>query len=179
MLRNALRTALAATVLLAACGDDTEDEPGASVFIGEMTGAYTASLTGEAVFGVTLDDAAKAAGSALIMGGGSPLRIVLFGYSTARPRAGTYEIVAPDDPTSPDTVFQGSISYQVAGQSQAYEIRGGSITFTLVNHNRATGILDLRAARTFPADGAQIFISGSFDAGQIPQVFPQPPQTVP
>ena len=171
MLRTALRTALAATLLLAACSDD-EDEPGASVFIGEMTGAYTASLSGEAVFGVTLDDAAKAAGSALILGGGGPLRIVLFGYTTAKPRAGTYEIVAPDSPASSDTVFQGSISYRVAGASQAYEIRSGSITFTLINHNRVTGRLDLRAERTFPADGAQISIIGTFDAGQIPQVFP-------
>ena len=172
MLRTALRTALAATLLLAACGDDAQDEPGASVFTGEMTGAYTASITGEAVFGVTLDDAADAAGSALIMGGGSPLRIVLFGYTTPKPRVGTYEIVAPGSPASSDTVFQGSISYRVAGASQAYQIRSGSITFTRVNHNRVTGRLDLRAERTFPADGAQISIIGTFDAGQIPQAFP-------
>jgi hypothetical protein len=63
MLRIALRSALAATVLLAACSD-SEDEPGASIFTGEMTGSYTASLVGEAVFGVTLDDNAKAAGTA-------------------------------------------------------------------------------------------------------------------
>jgi len=172
MLRTALRTALAATLLLAACGDDAQDEPGASVFTGEMTGAYTASITGEAVFGVTLDDAADAAGSALIMGGGSPLRIVLFGYTTPKPRVGTYEIVAPGSPASSDTVFQGSISYRVAGASQAYQIRSGSITFTRVNHSRATGTLNLSAERIFPADGAQISIIGSFDAGQIPQVFP-------
>ena len=157
-----------------------EDEPGASVFIGEMTGAYTASLTGEAVFGVTLDDAANAAGSALIMGGGSPLRIVLFGYTTARPRAGTYEIVAPDAARRARIPCSRAPSATWSpAQSQAYEIRGGSITFTRVNHNRVTGSLELRAERTLPADGAQIFISGSFDAGQIPQVFPQPPQTVP
>ena len=178
MLRTALRTALAATLLLAACSDD-EDEPGASVFIGDMTGAYTASLSGEAVFGVTLDDAADAAGSALIMGGGSPLRIVLFGYTTPKPRVGTYEIVAPGSPASSDTVFQGSISYRVAGASQAYQIRSGSITFTRVNHNRVTGSLNLHAEQTSPADSAQISILGLFDAGQIPQVFPQPPQQVP
>ena len=173
MLQVALRAALAAAVLLAACSD-SEDEPGASIFTGEMTGAYTTSLVGDAVFGVTLDDNAKAAGTALILGQGSPVRIVLFGNTTSRPRAGDYEIVAPSSPASSDTVFQGSLTYLVGGVSQAYEIRSGIITFTRVNHNRVTGSLELRAEQTSPADGAQVFISGSFDAGQIPQVFPQP-----
>jgi len=173
MLRIALRTALAATVFLAACSD-SEDEPGSSIFSGEMTGDYTAALVGEAVFGVTLDDNAQAVGTALILGEGSPVRIVLFGNTTSRPRAGVYAIVAPSSPASSDTVFQGSLTYLVGGVSQAYEIRGGSITFTRVNHNRVTGRLNLHAEQTSPADSAQISILGMFDAGQIPQVFPQP-----
>ena len=173
MLRFALRAALAATVLLAACSD-SEDEPGASIFTGEMTGSYSASLVGKAVFGVTLDDKAKAAGTALILGQGSPVRIVLFGNTTSRPRAGDYEIVASNTAASSDTVFHGSLTYVVNGEPQAYEIRSGLISFTRVNHNRVTGSLELRAEQTSPANGAQIVIRGSFDAGQIPQVFPQP-----
>jgi hypothetical protein len=76
-------------------------------------------------------------------------------------------------------VFHGSLTYVVNGESQAYEIRSGLISFTRVNHNRVTGSLELLAEQTSPANGAQIVIRGSFDAGQIPQVFPQPAQPVP
>jgi hypothetical protein len=174
MLHAALRTALAATLFLAACGEDSEDDPGASIFAGSMTGANTATLAGDAVFGVTLDDAAKAAGFSIVLGGGrAPARIALFAYTTPRPRVGTYEIVAPNFPAGSDTVFQGSLTYVVGGTIEAYEIRGGSIDLTMANHNRATGTVEFRAIRTSPDDGAEIVINGSFDAAQIPQVFPQ------
>jgi hypothetical protein len=174
MLRAALRTALAATLFLAACGEDTEDEPGTSTFSGAMTGVHDAALTGDAVFGVTLDQSANASGFSIVLGGlPSPARIALFAYTTPRPRVGTYEIVAPDFPAGSDTVFQGSLTYAVGGNLEKYEIRGGTITLDMANHSRATGTFDFRAERTSPDDHAQIVITGSFDAAQIPQVFPQ------
>lgn len=173
MPRAALRTLLAAALLLAACGDDTEDQAGISVFAGDISGAYSAPLAGRAVFGVTLDGAANAAGFSLVLGQGGDARIALFAYTTPKPRVGTYEIVAPNAPAGADTVFQGSLTYTAGGSLEVFEIRGGTITLTQASHNRTTGSLELRAERTTPADGAEIFISGSFDAAQIPQVFPQ------
>ena len=174
MLRAALVTALAATLLVAACSDDGEDQPGSNTFSAQMTGTYTAVLGGDAEFGVTLDDAAKASGFALILGGGTAAaRIVLFAYTAPKPRAGTYEIVAPDSPAGSDTVFSGALTYDAGSGLETFQIRGGTITLDRANHNRTAGTFDFRAERTSPADGAQIFISGTFDAAQIPQVFPQ------
>jgi hypothetical protein len=67
----------------------------------------------------------------------------------------------------------GTLSYLVGGALEQFEIRGGSITLTRANHNRASGTVEFRAERTSPANGAQVVITGSFDAGQVPQVFPQ------
>jgi hypothetical protein len=173
MMRTALGAALAASLLLAACGDDIEDEPGTSTFTGNMTGAFVTPIAGPAVFGVTLDASANAGGFSLVLGDSSAARIALFAYTTPRPRAGTYEIVAPGFPAGSDTVFTGTMTYNVGGLQQQFEIRGGSITLARANHNRASGYFEVHAERTRPADGAQVSITGTFDAGQIPQVFPQ------
>ena len=174
MLRATLRTALAATIVLAACGEDTEDEPGRSLFAGTMTGVYAAPVAGKAVFGVTLDDAANGSGFSLVLGEGGAARIALFAYATPTLRSGTYEIVAPAFDAGSDTVFTGFLTYNAGASLDSFEIRGGSITLTRTNHNRTSGLFELRAERTSPADGAQLTINGTFDAGQIPQVFPLP-----
>jgi len=174
MLRAALRTALAATLILAACGDDSEDEPGAAIFAANMTGAYATPLAGKAVFGVTLNDAAKGSGFSLVLGDGRPVRIALFAYATPTPRPGTYEIVGPGVSAGSDTVFSGFLTYLAGTAIDSFQVTGGTVTLQRANHNRAAGTFELSAARTSPDDGAQVFISGSFDAGQIPQVFPLP-----
>lgn len=173
MMRTALGAALAASFLLAACGDDIEDEPGTSTFTGSMTGAYAAALAGPAVFGVTLNAASNAAGFSLVLGDSTAARIALFAYTAPKPRAGTYEIVAPGVTAGSDTVFNGTMTYNVGGARQQFEVRGGSISLIRANHNRTTGTFEFRAERTQPADGTQVFITGVFDAGQIPQVLPQ------
>lgn len=171
-LRSVVHAGLAATMLLAACGDDSEDQPGSATYTGTMTGVVSSSLEGPAVFGVTLDNGANAGGFSLVLGDSSEVRIALFTYTAPKPRAGTYEIVAPNFPAGSDTVFTGTVSYHLQGPvAQLFEIRGGTITLSRANHNRTTGTFELRAERTTPADRAEVFISGSFDAGQIPQVF--------
>ena len=174
MLRAALRTALAATLVLAACGEDSEDEAGASTFSGDMTGVYAAPIAGHAVFGVTLDAAARGDGFSLVLGEGGPARIALFAFAAPTVRAGSYEIVAPDFNAGSDTVFTGSLTYNTGATIDSFQVRSGSITLRRANHNRTAGSFTLRAERTSPADGAQLFIEGDFDAAQIPQVFPVP-----
>lgn len=175
MLRAALRTALAATLVLGACGDDSEDQPGASAFVGDVTGAYATELGGRAVFGVTLDDAANGSGFSLVLGENDPARIALFAYATPQPRAGTYAIVGPGVSAGSDTVFSGFLTYTVGTTIDTFQVTGGSITLLRANHNRTVGSFNLSAERTTPADSAMVSISGSFDAGQIPQVFPLEP----
>jgi hypothetical protein len=178
MLRAALRAVLA-TLLLAACTDDAEDQSGLSVFAGNISGTYSAPLAGRAVFGVTLDDAANAAGFSLVLGEGGAARIALFAYTTPKPRVGTYEIVAPGSPATSDTVFQGSLTYIVNDSVQAFEIHGGTITLDQAGHNRTAGSFELQARRIRPADNAEVSIEGTFDAAQIPQVFPQQREPAP
>ena len=179
MLRAAVPTVLVATLLLAACSDDTEDQSGLSVFAGNISGVYTGPIAGRAVFGVTLDGSANASGFSLVLGEGGAARIALFAYTTPTPRVGTYEIVAPGTAATADTVFQGSLTYAVGAIPQVFEIRGGSITLTQASHNRTIGDFVLTAQRTRPADNAEVTITGTFDAAQIPQVFPQQRQPVP
>jgi hypothetical protein len=75
------------------------------------------------------------------------------------------------DPTPSSPAFSPTTQARTV---DSFEIRGGSITLTRTNHNRTSGLFELRAERTSPADGAQLSINGTFDAGQIPQVFPLP-----
>jgi len=84
MMRTTMRTVAAASLLLAACGDSSGNEPGTSTFAGEISGAHTVSVSGEAVFGVTLDDGSNAVGLALILGEGGAARL----FSPQPPRQG-------------------------------------------------------------------------------------------
>ena len=164
---------VAGSLLLAACGEDIDAPPATSIFNGEMSGAYTGTLDGEAVFGITQDAGGNSNGFALILGDGGAARIFLRISGTGKPPIGTYEIVAPGAPAS-DAVFRGTVGYAVNGALEQYEVRGGTITLTRRTHEAATGSFELRAERTSPCcDPApvQIVITGTFDAGQIPQVF--------
>ena len=165
---------VAGSLLLASCGDDTGIEPGTGTFNGEMTGAHAKTLDGLAQFGVIEAANGKATGLALILRDGGVTRVVLTASNTPKPPARTYEIVAPDFPVGSDTVFKGTISYVANGAIEQFEVRGGTITLTLSAHNAVAGSFELRAERIRPCcDPApvEIFISGTFDAAQIPQVF--------
>lgn len=169
-----MQTVVAASLFLSACGDDTGNEPGTSTFAGEITGVHTASVAGEAVFGVTVDDGSGAVGLALILGEGGAARIFLASTSTPRPPAGTYDIEAPGFPAGSDTVFAGSVGFVVNGALEVFETRGGTITLTRSAFNGVAGTFELRAVRTSPCcdpTPVQIFITGTFDAAQINQVF--------
>lgn len=173
MMRTTLRAVAAASLLLTACGDD-QDEPGTNTFTGEISGAYTEAISGEAVFGVTVDDGSNAVGLALILGEGGAARTFLASTSTPRPPVGTYEIVPPDFDAGSDTVFAGTVGYVADRVLQTYETRGGTITLTRSAFNGVTGTFELRAVRTSPCcdpTPVQIFITGTFDAAQIDQVF--------
>lgn len=173
-MRIAVCAIVAGSLLLASCGDDTDIEPGAGTFTGEMTGAYAATLDGQAQFGVIEDASGTATGFALVLGDGSVARILLTASNTPEPPARTYEIVAPGFPVGSDTVFKGSIAYLVNGAVEEFEARGGTVSLTLSAHNTAAGTFELRAERTSPCcDPApvQVVITGTFDAAQFPQVF--------
>ena len=173
-MRNILGAIMVGSLLLASCDDDTGNEPGTSTFNGEMSGAYSATLTGEAVFGVILGNGVKSSGFALILGDGGAARILLTTTSTPVPPVGTYEIVAPGFPAGADTVFTGTLGYTVGGVLEEFEISGGSITLSRSTHDAVIGNFELGAVRTSPCcDPApvEIFITGTFDAAQIPQVF--------
>lgn len=172
--RTPIRVALAGTFLLAACNGDSPGAPGASVFEGEVTGAYAATLSGDAMFGVTIDDAGNGNALALILGDGSVARIVLVSTATPKPLPGTYEILPSGLAPAEDTVFTGTVGLIAGGVPQEYEVRGGSITLVRSNHNAVTGQFELRALRTSPLEPvpAQIFITGTFNAAQIPQEYP-------
>jgi hypothetical protein len=174
MTRTPLRMLLAGSLLLVACGDDGQNEPGTGTFAADMTGAYTAVLSGQAQFGVTLDDGFRAAGLALVLGDSSAARIFLVSSATPRPLAGTYAIVAPGLPATSDTVFTGTLGYVANGALQGFEIRAGTITLTRSAQNGVAGTFELAAVRTSPCcDPApvQVVIAGTFDAAQFPQVF--------
>jgi hypothetical protein len=169
-----MRAVVAASLLLAACGDDSGNEPGTGTFTGEITGALTATIAGEAVFGVTLDDGSNAVGLALILGEGGQARIFLASTSTPRPLAGTYNIEAPGFPAGSDTVFAGTVGVVVGGALEQYETRGGTIVLTRSAFNGVAGTFQLRAVRTFPCcdpTPVEIVVTGTFDAAQINQVF--------
>jgi len=173
MMRILHRAIVAGSLLLAACADETKNEPGTSTFIGEMSGAYSTTLEGEAVFGVVLGDGINSSGFALILGDGGDARILLTTPSTPKPPVGTYDIVAPGSSRT-DTVFKGTMAYTVGGTLEEFAIQGGSITLARSTHNAVTGNFEFRAERTSPCCGpvpVQVFITGTFDAAQIPQVF--------
>jgi hypothetical protein len=173
MMRTTMRTVAAASLLLAACGDDTGTEPGTSTFAGEITGAHTASVAGEAVFGVTVDDGSNAVGLALILGEGGAARIFLASTRTPRPLVGTYDIDPPNFVAGNDTVFAGTIELVVNGAVEQFETRSGTITLTRSAFNGVAGTFQLRANRTSPCcdpTPVQVFITGTFDAAQINQV---------
>jgi hypothetical protein len=173
MMRTTIRAVTAASLLLAACGDDTGNEPGTNTFTGAISGAHTAAISGEAVFGVTTDDGSNAVGLALILGEGGAARIFLASTSTPRPPGGTYDIEAPRLPAGSDTVFAGTVGYVVNGALELYETRGGTITLTRSAFNGVAGTFELRAVRTSPCcdpTPVQIFVTGTFDAAQINQV---------
>jgi len=173
MMRTTMRTVAAASLLLAACGDDTGNEPGTSTFAGEISGAHTVSVSGEAVFGVTLDDGSNAVGLALILGEGGAARLFLASTTTPRPKVGTYDIERPGFPGGSDTVFAGNVGLVVNGALEGYDTRSGTITLTRSAYNGVAGSFQLRAVRTSPCcdtTPVQIFISGTFDAAQISQV---------
>jgi hypothetical protein len=174
--RTPIRVALAGTFLLAACNGDSPGAPGTSVFEGEVTGAYSATLAGDATFGVTIDDVGNGHALALILGEGSLARILLVSTATPKPPPGIYEILPPGFAPAEDTVFTGTVSFLADDVLQQYEVRGGSITLTRSNHNAVTGQFELLALRTSPAEPvpAQIFIAGTFNAAQIPQEYPAP-----
>lgn len=168
MLRNTLRVLVAGSLFLGACGGDDQDAPGTSTFNGAMTGAYTATLGGQAVFGVTLDDKNVGSGFALILGDGGAARIFLTTAATTNPAVDTFEIVANDFTADNDTVWTGTVG--IAGvTNEQFEIRGGTITLDRSNHNGVSGNFELRAQST--SGTGQVFITGSFDAAQINQEF--------
>ncbi len=173
MMRTTMRTVAAASLLLMACGDDTGNEPGTSTFAGDITGAHTASVAGEAVFGVTVDDGSNAAGLALILGEGGAARIFLASTSTPRPLAGTYDIESPTFPAGKDTVFGGTVGLVVGGALEEYATRSGTITLTRSAYNGVAGNFELRAVRTSPCcdpTPVQIVVTGTFNAAQISQI---------
>ena len=173
MMRTTMRTVAAASLLLAACGDDTGNEPGTSIFTGEITGVHTASVAGEAVFGVTLDDGSNAVGLALILGEGGPRASFSRQPAPPDPPVGTYDIESPTFPAGSDTVFGGTIGFVVNGALEQFETRSGTITLTRSAYNGVAGTFELRAVRTSPCcdpTPVQIFITGTFDAAQISQV---------
>jgi hypothetical protein len=174
MMRSALHALVAGSLLLAACGDDGQNEPGTATFAAEMTGAYTAALSGQAQFGVTVDNGFSAVGLALVLGDSGVARIFLTTSTTPRPLAGTYAIVAPGFPAGKDTVFTGTLGYMVNGAPEVFLARGGTITLTRSAHNGVAGTFEFTAVRTSPCcDPApvQVVITGTFDAAQFPQVF--------
>jgi len=174
MMHSALRALVAGSLLLAACGDDGQNEPGTGTFAADMTGAYTAALSGQAQFGVTLDNGFNAAGLALVLGDSGAARIFLVSSATPRPLAGTYAIVASGLPATSDTVFTGTLGYVVNGAQQGFEIRGGTITLTRSAQNGVAGNFEFTAVRTTPCcdpSPVQVVIAGTFDAAQFPQVF--------
>jgi hypothetical protein len=173
MMRTTLRAAVAASLFLAACGED-EDEPGTSTFTGDISGTHTESVSGEAVFGVTVDDGSNAVGLALILGEGGAARIFLASTNTPRPPVGTYDIVAPGFDAGNDTVFAGTVGYVVDRVLENYETTGGTITLTRSAFNGVTGTFELQALRTSPCcdpTPVEVVITGTFDAAQIDQVF--------
>lgn len=169
MLHNTLRVLVAGSLLLGACGGDDQDAPGTSTFNGEMTGAHTATLGGQAVFGVTLDDKNIGSGFALILGDGGAARIFLTTPATTSPAVDTFEIAANDFTADNDTVWTGTVDYMAGGADEQFEIRGGTITLDRSNHNGVSGTFELRAQSTSSA--GQVFITGSFNAAQINQEF--------
>jgi hypothetical protein len=173
MMHATMLTVAAASLLLAACGDNSGNEPGTSDFAGEITGAHTTSVSGEALFGVTLDDGSRAVGLALILGEGGAARIFLASTTTPRPLIGTYDVERPGFPGGNDTVFAGTVGLVVNGALEGYETRSGTITLTRSGYNGVAGNFQLRAVRTSPCcdtTSVQIFISGTFDAAQISQL---------
>ena len=174
MKRAFIPALLAGSLLLASCEDDVDTDLVAPVFTAEMTGAYSAPLSGRALFGVTIDNNANANGMALLLGDSAVARIVFVSTNTPKPPARTYEIVAPGSPVGSDTVWTGNLFYVINGTVEKFAMSGGTISLTNSTHSSVTGNFEFSAVRTSPCcDPApvEISVTGTFNAAQIPQEF--------
>ena len=161
------RSVLAATMLLLSGCDDGDDPSAGSSFGGELTGAYSETLDGEAHFGVVRTGGST--GFTILLGEGGSAVVALQTPGTERPAAGTYEIVAPDFP-EPDGKFHGTVAYTLGSGVEQFELRGGTLTLTSSDGDTIDGSVELRAERTSPCcDPApvQIFITGNFTAKPV------------
>lgn len=162
-----MRRTLFPILLLAVAGCGSDESPDdLATFEGVLAGAYSATLDGEALYGIARTGGTTA--FTILLSDGADFTITLRYDESAQPGTGTYALGAPDDP---DTgIFRGSVTYVTSGAAEGFEIRSGTVVVTRSVSGDLDGTVDLRAVRTSPCcDPApvEITVTGSFDAAPL------------
>ncbi|HEX8851798.1 MAG TPA: hypothetical protein VF761_19880 [Gemmatimonadaceae bacterium] len=156
MTRTARVLVLATLVAAAACGGDGGTDPRPRTgFTAHVSGATSATLTGEAGYLVTPNMVTIALHS------GSGASYIQFARQGGLPGAGTYQLRADTPANSGDFV-----AFYAGGATENYVATSGTLTITSSSADRVKGTFNFTA--TGGASGTStVAIDGDFDAPRL------------
>jgi hypothetical protein len=150
-------------VTVSGCGEDADD---IATFGGEMTGAFSAPLSGGATYGILRTGGVTT--FTILLGDGGAADLTLRYDEDERPEEGTYPIRSPDD--SRTGIFRGTVDHVADGVLNRFDIQDGTVTIERSIDGDLDGTLDLRAVRTSPCcdpSPVEVTITGGFDAAPV------------
>ena len=157
----------AAGMSLASCGGDDATEPGSASFTATVSGDVSASLSGDAVFGVGLSTGSNTGWSIWLLEGSffSDYDFIRIDRSSSTaPGVGTFTIIGSSGAGPDDFVAEYEHALDVAGNIEitGYTSVSGSLTITSATADRIVGSFSFTASG--PGPGRTVTVQGSFNA---------------